>query len=84
MSAMRAKMKVSSVSSGFYPEDNKTSETLTLNAVCASSYDSTGLDEDNTYARFSPSAELVITITNPALFDKFVVGEKYYLDFTKA
>ena len=34
MSAMRAKMKVSSVSSGFYPEDNKTSETLTLNAVC--------------------------------------------------
>ena len=34
MSAMRAKMKVSSVSSGFYPGDNKTSETLTLNAVC--------------------------------------------------
>lgn len=84
MSAMRAKLKVSSVSSGFYPEDNKTSETLTLNAVCASSYDNTGLDEDNTYARFSPSAELIITITNPALFDKFVVGEKYYLDFTKA
>ena len=43
-----------------------------------------GLDEDNTFAKFSPSVDLGITIANPALWGKFAVGDKFYLDFTPA
>lgn len=38
----------------------------------------------NAYAKFSPSATLQISITNPALLGKFKAGEKYYVDFTPA
>jgi hypothetical protein len=55
-----------------------------MQAVCASKYPEDGLDEDNTFAKFSPSASFSITIANPALFGAFKVGEKYYLDFSKA
>lgn len=47
-------------------------------------YPSDGSDEDNTYAKFSPSGSLSLTVANPALVGKFAEGEKYYLDFTKA
>jgi hypothetical protein len=46
-------------------------------------YSGEGLDEDNTFARFTPSAELVISIQNPALLGKFALGDKFYVDFTK-
>lgn len=41
-------------------------------------------DENNTYAKFSPSGMLSLTIANPTLLGKFNEGESYYLDFTKA
>lgn len=85
MSKMRAKMQV-----GFVQEHNnepdgaKSYETLSMHAVAASKYPEDGSDEDNTYAKWSPGANLTINIANPALFDKFKIGEKYYVDFTKA
>lgn len=92
MSEMRAKLQVSMVQEHFYGapgEDGKptkSQETLSMHAVCRTGgYEETGgLDEDNTFAKYSPGATLVINIANPALFGQFKVGEKYYVDFTKA
>lgn len=66
------------------PDGPTAYETLHMHAVAASKYPEDGSDEDNTYAKFSPGANLQINIANPALFGKFKVGEKYYLDFTQA
>lgn len=77
--AMRAKMIVSSV------ERFGSSEKLSLTAVAKSTaYPADGTDEDNTFAKFSPSGSLTLHVTNPALLGKFNPGEKFYLDFTKA
>jgi hypothetical protein len=58
-------------------------EKLNMCAVARSGgYPSDGSDEDNTYAKFSPSATLSLTVCNPNLVGKFSVGEYYYLDFT--
>lgn len=50
----------------------------------AKGYPTDGMDEDNTYARFSPSADFRLTIANPALFGSFKPGQKYYIDMTQA
>lgn len=87
MSKMRAKLQVGMVQEHFHgPEGAKSQETLTMHAVCRSNgyADTDGLDEDNTYAKYSPGASLVINIANPALFGQFKVGDKYYVDFTQA
>lgn len=74
---MRAKMKVVQLKSDEY------SDKVEMVAVCKSEkYPEDGSDEDNTFAKFSPSAELSITIANPALFGKLRPGQKYYVDFT--
>jgi len=79
MTSMRAKMKVESVTVTEYGEK------LKLCAVCKSdAYPADGSDEDNTYAKFSPSASLEIQIQNPALYGKFKPGQKFYVDFTPA
>lgn len=79
MATMRAKMSVSSVTK------HQNCEVLKFAAVCKTgSYGEDGVDEDNTYAKYSPQASLEITVANPALFDKFKPGDKFYVDFTKA
>lgn len=75
---MRAKLQVASV------EKFAGSERLKMHAVAAKSYPADGSDEDNTFARFSPSASFEIHITNPALHGKFEPGQKFYVDFTPA
>ena len=79
---MRAKLKVVSVEDTMLGND-KTGENLAFMAVHKDSYDETGLDRNNTFARFTPSADLKMSVTNPALFDKFAVGDEVYVDFTK-
>lgn len=84
MPKMRAKLQVGFVQESFYgPDKSKSSETLTMHAVCAPKYDALGLDEDNTFAKFTPSALLSLNIANPALWGTFVPGEQYYVDFTR-
>ena len=76
---MRAKMVVQEVKR-FQGQD-------VIRAVAvarASAYPADGSDEDNTYAKFSPSGELTLTIANPALLGKIEPGKKFYLDFTPA
>lgn len=84
MIKMRAKMRVADINT--YPKDGDPSqETLVLYAVGPKgSYPEDGRDENNTYAKWSPSGRLELTVANPALFGEFEVGEEYYLDFTKA
>lgn len=79
MTNMRAKLQIASIT-----QHSAECETLQFHAVAAKRYPEDGSDEDNTYAKFSPSASLSITIANPALIGKFAPGEKYYVDFTKA
>ena len=76
---MRAKMKVVDVKN-----HNDEFEDLTFNAVCRSEgYPEDGSDENNTYAKWTPSATLTMAITNPALIGKFSVGQEFYVDFTE-
>ena len=76
--SMRAKLVIESVT------QYEGTETLKFNAIGRSgSYPDDGFDEDNTFAKFTPSAKLEMCITNKALHGKFVAGEKYYVDFTK-
>jgi hypothetical protein len=77
--SMRAKLQIASVT-----KHNDTCEQLKFHGVAAKSYPADGSDEDNTFAKFSPSVALDITITNPALIGKFEPGEKFYVDFTPA
>lgn len=79
---MRAKLKISCIVS--YPENEPTQQTLTFCAVGRSQYPEDGSDENNTFARWTPTANLTMCITNPALLGQFQVGQQYYVDFTKA
>lgn len=86
MSKMRAKMEVINVEELKHGSDGgKSHERLSFRAVPRSNgYPADGSDEDNTYAKWSPQADLSITVANPALFGQFERGQKYYVDFTQA
>jgi hypothetical protein len=76
---MRAKMVVN------VANEYGNCDMLSFNAVHKSDgYPADGSDEDNTFARWTPSATLTMTITNPALCGKFKQGQKFYVDFTPA
>lgn len=77
MKTMRAKMRVTDV------QKHETHQTVSFAAVGRSgAYPEDGSDEDNTFSRFTPSADASFTIANPALFDKFESGQHFYVDFT--
>lgn len=76
--SMRAKMRITNI-----VKNSETCETLSLCGVAKNgSYPSDGSDEDNTFAKYSPSVELKISITNPALVGKFTIDDTYYVDFS--
>lgn len=77
MRTMRAKMRVTNV------EKSDTQEKVSFSAVAKSSaYPEDGSDEDNTFARYTPSADASFVIMNPALFGQFENGQHFYVDFT--
>jgi len=79
MTTMRAKLRITNV------ETFGSAERLTFAAVCKSSaYPADGSDEDNSFAMWTPSASLTMTVNNPALAGKFAIGQKFYVDFTPA
>lgn len=80
---MRAKLRVGSVSPVAQHEGVTTQERVVFHGVSRSrAYPEDGLDEDNTFARFSPSAMFDIMIANPALIGKYTPGDEFYVDFT--
>lgn len=79
MATMRAKLQVRSV------QGNATSETLSFGPVCPKEgYPADGTDENNSFARWTPHADLKMTIQNPDLIGKFSIGDTFYVDFTRA
>lgn len=70
---MRAKLTLYSVCSY-----GNNSATVVFNTV----YDCNNKPEDNSYAEFTPSAELKMEVSNPALLAKLKPGQKFYVDFT--
>jgi len=46
------------------------SDRVSMFAVTSKPFDADGNNEDNTYAKFSPSGEPSMTIANPALLGK--------------
>ena len=85
MGVMRAKMQVGSAFPHRNTEGETTSETLNFHGVAKSGgYPADGSDEDNSFAKRSPSINLQMQVTNPVLFGKFEPGQKFYFDFTSA
>ncbi|WWT39811.1 hypothetical protein [Microcystis phage Mwe-JY25] len=78
---MRAKMRVGAVIPGGPARET---EILHFHGVAASLYPADGSDENNTFAKFSPSANLTIVIANPALIGQFAPGDTFYVDFIPA
>jgi len=75
---MRAKMRVVHVES----HENYGQETISMVAVARNeAYPEDGSDENNTFAKFTPMADLKITIQNSALLGKYPVGKETYVDF---
>lgn len=72
---MRAKLAVRTVTSA------TGCDVLTFSGVSASQYPEDGSDENNTFAKFSPSVTLDMSITNPVLVGTFKVGDTFYVDF---
>jgi hypothetical protein len=76
---MRAKMKVTEVI-----RFEGGHELLKFSAIGKSGeYPVDGSDEDNNFAKFTPTATLEMIVTNPELKCKFKPGMKFYLDFTE-
>ncbi len=85
MTLMRAKMRVTNVQALSDENGNVRQEHLTLVPVGKSNgYPPDGSDEDNTFARWTPSGELKLTVQNPALLGKLPVDARFYVDFTPA
>ena len=83
MAKMRAKMRVGAVLPYQSADGTVTQERLMLHGVAKSGgYPSDGSDEDNSFAKFSPSIALDMQIANPALIGTFEVGDTFYVDFT--
>lgn len=84
MAEMRAKVRVTGIKKS--PNDeNPTHEALTFHFPAKDgSYPADGSDEDQQFAKFSPSGALSLTIANPALLGKFAIGDTFYLDFIRA
>lgn len=78
--AMRAKVRITAIKPN--DGDKVTQEALTFNFPAKDSpYPADGSDEDQQFARYSPSGSLSLTVANPALLGKFAVGDTFYLDF---
>lgn len=77
MAQMRAKMKVGSV------KLTEHGEVLEMAPVCGNKpFGPAGESEDNTFARFTPSGAVSLTVNNPVLSGQFKPGQEFYVDFT--
>lgn len=79
---MRAKVRVVAISPITNVAGKVIQERLMLAGVAKrDGYPTDGSDEDNSFARFTPSASFDMLIANPALVGSFEVGATFYADF---
>lgn len=77
MSKMRAKMYVNKIEQLMHG-----TEIIHMTPVVAKSYPNDGTDENNTFAKWTPSGSLQLNITNTELIGTFKTGTEFYIDFT--
>ena len=41
-------------------------------------------DDNATWSKYTPSGSIELQVTNPVAYDAFVLGESYFVDFTRA
>jgi len=80
---MRAKFIVNEVSDVSY-RGGSSCQKLTMAPVTDTHYKGDGENEDNTFARYTPSGEIRLSITNPNLKGEIEAGDIFYIDFIKA
>lgn len=73
---MRAKLRITKI------DRFNGGENLTFAAVCPDEFGKDGENEDNTFARYTPVADLNMCVQNPDLVGKFQEGQTFYVDFT--
>lgn len=81
---MRAKLQINSVTETTNDKDEVTQVEIRMIPVSTKPFDKDGNSEDNSFARWTPSGSVQLTITNPVFFGRFKVGQKFYADFTEA
>ena len=77
--AVRAKLRVESVTHAHYHKDAPPYSTVKLTAQ----YDDS-IPEDQRFQKATPSGHCEMQIDNPAALEQFVPGKTFYLDFTPA
>lgn len=78
MSQLRLKMSVHSVKSSIGPDGEKASEELSFGAVYSGDPESANAK----WSKWTPSASLTMTISNPLAFDKLLPGQFVFVDIT--
>lgn len=77
-------MQVASVTP-YDPANNRHFEELKLHCVCGdTAFGPNGESDDNTFARWTPTGGMSMTVTNPNLYGKFKPGKKFYVDLIPA
>lgn len=83
MAKMRAKVRVygvkRSVTGG--PNGGPSDQLHFIGVAKSSAYPADGTDEDNSFALWTPCADLHMTVSNPALVGAFKEGDTFYVDF---
>jgi hypothetical protein len=80
---MRAKLEIMSLTPHLNSEGTRYAETIALRAVAADAYEPDGLDPNNTYALFSPTAVLNMRLENASMLNQYEVGTQFIVDFTE-
>jgi len=73
---IRCKMKVVERKNQMWYSAEKPTTTVVLTAVTD--------DANKTWARYTPSGKIELSIDNPEAYDQFELGQTYFVDFTAA
>lgn len=72
---VRAKLTVESVSP---IDEHNPQQQIVLRAL----YNCNDTPEDNSFSKWTPSADARLNVTNPEIFGFFEPGKSYYVDFS--
>lgn len=86
MGKVRAKFRVDYKSQPYvvnqWLSDEGKSGIRAVQDVILSAVSYEGSDENKQFFASTPNGQIRLTMTNPAVFEKFAQGKEYYVDFT--
>jgi len=80
MADVIGKFRVDSVENFFHPPK---SHSVKLSAVYPSKDDVANMEENKRFSEATPSGQITMYISNPAVYGTFVPGDEFYVEFTK-